>query len=155
MGFEPTKHIASDLKSLPFDRSGTLPSIHDGIWTRNLQIRSLTRYPIALHGLWRDRIKVIQTKRRYCLMNSLSRITYGNQSISSSRVRTYDLSVNSRALCQLSYRGWYSMRGLNPRPWAHKTHALTNWANGTNVSNVGLEPTTTRLKVLRSTNWAN
>ena len=24
-GFEPSKHIASDLESLPFDRSGTLP----------------------------------------------------------------------------------------------------------------------------------
>ena len=26
MGFEPTKHNASDLESLPFDRSGTLPN---------------------------------------------------------------------------------------------------------------------------------
>ena len=25
VGFEPTKHIARDLESLPFDRSGTLP----------------------------------------------------------------------------------------------------------------------------------
>ena len=25
VGFEPTKHFARDLKSLPFDRSGTLP----------------------------------------------------------------------------------------------------------------------------------
>tara|TARA_A200000113_G_C8625719_1_gene277363 strand:+ start:210 stop:410 length:201 start_codon:yes stop_codon:yes gene_type:complete len=27
VGFEPTKHIARDLESLPFDRSGTLPLI--------------------------------------------------------------------------------------------------------------------------------
>ena len=25
VGFEPTKHIARDLESRPFDRSGTLP----------------------------------------------------------------------------------------------------------------------------------
>ena len=25
VGFEPTKHIARELKSRPFDRSGTLP----------------------------------------------------------------------------------------------------------------------------------
>ena len=49
-GFEPTKHIALDLESNPFDRSGILPGIHDGIRTRNLQIRSLTRYPVAPHG---------------------------------------------------------------------------------------------------------
>ena len=42
--------------------------------------------------------------------------------------RTSDLPVNSRALCQLSYEGM--------------------------VPAVGLEPTTTRLKVLRSTDWA-
>ena len=28
MGFEPTKHIALDLKSSPFDRSGILPVIY-------------------------------------------------------------------------------------------------------------------------------
>ena len=50
---------------------------------------------------------------------------------------------------------WCSMWGSNPRPLAHKTSALTNWANGTLVSHEGLEPPTTRLKVLRSTNWAN
>ena len=27
VGFEPTKHFASDLKSDPFDRSGTLPKL--------------------------------------------------------------------------------------------------------------------------------
>ena len=27
VGFEPTKHNARDLESLPFDRSGTLPLI--------------------------------------------------------------------------------------------------------------------------------
>ena len=28
VGFEPTKHNAGDLKSPPFDRSGTLPNIN-------------------------------------------------------------------------------------------------------------------------------
>ena len=62
VGFEPTKHNASELESDPFDRSGIctyliykikmiFKFIHDGIRTRNLQIRSLTRYPIAPHGL--------------------------------------------------------------------------------------------------------
>ena len=63
MGFEPTKHNASDLESLPFDRSGTLP---------------------------------VYSYERYFFF----RITYGNHSLPT----------------------------------------------------VGLEPTTTRLKVLRSTN---
>ena len=57
-GFEPAKRDAQDLKSRPFDQTWVrclLPSIkkdfiHDGIRTRNLQIRSLTRYPIAPHG---------------------------------------------------------------------------------------------------------
>ena len=31
VGFEPTKHIARDLESLPFDRSGTLPNYTKGI----------------------------------------------------------------------------------------------------------------------------
>ena len=66
VGFEPTKHIARDLESLPFDRSGTLPLIVKivyqrlfisdkitlcGTRTHNLQIRSLTRYPVAPIGL--------------------------------------------------------------------------------------------------------
>ena len=65
-GFEPAKLDAQDLKSCPVDRLGTLSKcslkgrlfcflkehfIHDGNRTRNLQIRSLTRYPIAPHGL--------------------------------------------------------------------------------------------------------
>ena len=50
MGVEPTKHDACDLKSHPFDRSGMLPGIHDGIRTRNLQISSLTRSPVAPPG---------------------------------------------------------------------------------------------------------
>ena len=54
---------------------------------------------------------------------------------SSSWVRTSDLSVNSRALCQLSYRGF-------------RANALSSIMK---MSAVGLEPTTTRLKVLRST----
>ena len=50
-GFEPSKRDASDLKSLPFDQTRErYQCIHDGDRTRNLQIRSLTRYPIALHG---------------------------------------------------------------------------------------------------------
>jgi hypothetical protein len=28
MGFEPMKHYASDLESLPFDRSGNLPYLY-------------------------------------------------------------------------------------------------------------------------------
>ena len=48
MGFEPTKHDALDLKSSPVDQAWVrYQYIHDGIRTRNLQIRSLTRYPIA------------------------------------------------------------------------------------------------------------
>ena len=54
---------------------------------------------------------------------------------SSSWVRTSDLSVNSRALCQLSYRGF-------------RAKALSSIKK---MPAVGLEPTTTRLKVLRST----
>ena len=57
VGFEPTKHNALELESNPFDRSGIRTHkiikniiIHDGIRTRNLEIRSLTRYPIAPHG---------------------------------------------------------------------------------------------------------
>ena len=56
VGFEPTKHIARDLESLPFDRSGTLPINPKDLFTlcgtrtHNLQIRSLTRYPVAPIG---------------------------------------------------------------------------------------------------------
>ena len=52
-GFEPSKHIASDLESLPFDqtRETWLKNIRDGIRTHNPQIRSLVRYPVAPHGL--------------------------------------------------------------------------------------------------------
>ena len=55
-GIRTREANASDLESDPFDHSGTciikknIIFIHDGIRTRNLQIRSLTRYPIALHG---------------------------------------------------------------------------------------------------------
>jgi hypothetical protein len=35
VGFEPTKHIASDLKSDPFDRSGILPKYPQ--WDSNPQ----------------------------------------------------------------------------------------------------------------------
>ena len=58
-GFEPAKHDAQDLKSRPVDQTRERcliafyikkDFIHDGIWTRNPQIRSLVRYPIALHG---------------------------------------------------------------------------------------------------------
>ena len=51
VGFEPTKHDALDLKSSPVDQAWVrYHCIHDGIRTRNLQIRSLTRYPVAPHG---------------------------------------------------------------------------------------------------------
>ena len=51
VGFEPTKHNAHDLKSGPVDQAWVrYQYIHDGIRTRNLQIRSLTRYPVAPHG---------------------------------------------------------------------------------------------------------
>ena len=51
VGFDPTKRIANDLESLPFDQTrAPYLCIHDGIRTRNLQIRSLTRYPVAPHG---------------------------------------------------------------------------------------------------------
>ena len=51
VGFEPTKHDALDLKSSPVDQAWVrYQYIHDGIRTRNLQIRSLTRYPVAPHG---------------------------------------------------------------------------------------------------------
>ena len=51
VGFEPTKHDALDLKSSPVDQTWVrYQYIHDGIRTRNLQIRSLTRYPVAPHG---------------------------------------------------------------------------------------------------------
>ena len=58
VGFEPTKHDALDLKSSPVDQAWVrYQYIHDGIRTRNLQIRSLTRYPIAPHGpMTRDTI---------------------------------------------------------------------------------------------------
>ena len=61
VGFEPTKHDARELESLPFDRSGTLPiyqrsiifgnSTLCGTRTHNPQIRSLMRYPVAPIGL--------------------------------------------------------------------------------------------------------
>ena len=48
--FELTKQNAQDLKSCPFDRSGTLAFysivIHVGTRTPNLKVRSLTRYPL-------------------------------------------------------------------------------------------------------------
>jgi hypothetical protein len=47
--FELTKQIAQDLKSCPFDRSGTLANVHMGTRTPSLKVRSLTRYPIALY----------------------------------------------------------------------------------------------------------
>ena len=64
-GFEPAKRDAQDLKSYPIDQTrgrylnASLKEgfillkkdyIHDGIRTRNLQIRSLPRYPVAPHG---------------------------------------------------------------------------------------------------------
>ena len=42
---------AVDLKSTPFDRSGTLACTPPGTRTQNLSIRSRTRYPIAPVGL--------------------------------------------------------------------------------------------------------
>ena len=70
VGFEPTKHNALELESNPFDRSGIRThkfikkniSIHDGIRTRNLEIRSLTRYPIAPHR----QILVEENRRTEC-----------------------------------------------------------------------------------------
>ena len=54
VGFEPTKRDALDLKSSPVDQAWVrYQCIHDGIRTRNLQIRSLTRYPVAPHGQYR------------------------------------------------------------------------------------------------------
>ena len=52
VGFEPTKHDAIELESIPFDQLGNLclNYIHDGIRTRNPQIRSLVRYPVTPHG---------------------------------------------------------------------------------------------------------
>ena len=48
--FELTKQIAQDLKSCPFDRSGTLAFdsivVHMGTRTPSLKVRSLTRYPL-------------------------------------------------------------------------------------------------------------
>ena len=45
VGFEPTKHIAVDLKSTPFDRSGTcpdnLPTINGG-WIRTIDLRVMS-----------------------------------------------------------------------------------------------------------------
>ena len=62
-GFEPAKHYAPELESGPFDRSGTLswatnmcphppppPQTPGETRTRNLWIRSPTRYPIAPRG---------------------------------------------------------------------------------------------------------
>ena len=51
VGFEPTKHDAIELESIPFDHSGICAkNIHDGTRTRNPQFRRLVRYPIAPHG---------------------------------------------------------------------------------------------------------
>ena len=55
-GIRTHEAYASDLESLPFDRSGTLPLTIKvftlcGTRTHNLQIRSLTRYPVAPIGL--------------------------------------------------------------------------------------------------------
>ena len=64
MGFEPTKHNASDLESLPFDRSGTLPILlrkilflPDNLWlstvayrgtrTHDHKIKSLALYQLS------------------------------------------------------------------------------------------------------------
>ena len=50
-GFEPAKLTHKILSLAPLTRLGNAVfGIHDGIRTRNLQIRSLTRYPVAPHG---------------------------------------------------------------------------------------------------------
>ena len=69
-GFEPSKRDASDLKSLPFDQTRErYQCIHDGDRTRNLQIRSLTRYPVAPHGLVHG-VGFEPTKHKACDLES-------------------------------------------------------------------------------------
>ena len=61
--FELTKQIAQDLKSCPFDRSGTLAvysiAIHVGTRTPNLKVRSLTRYPLRHTDIFEYIIKYV------------------------------------------------------------------------------------------------
>ena len=47
VGFEPTKHLAPDLKSGPFDRSGTHADVHCGTWTHDHKIKSLALYQLS------------------------------------------------------------------------------------------------------------
>ncbi len=76
------------------------------------------------------------------------------------RARTCDLPVNSRVLCQLSYGGFMShlyWNGISIQTIGKDTNdedrLIAELLKATtHLPAVGLEPTTTRLRVLRSTN---
>ena len=62
--------------------------------------------------------------------------------------RTPDHNLKRVALYRLSYCGIWSRRDLNPRPPAHKTGALTNWATRS-MHRVGFEPTHPKIRHLK------
>jgi hypothetical protein len=73
--FELTKQIAQDLKSCPFDRSGTLAFdyivVHMGTRTPNLKVRSLTRYPLR----YTDRFILNKYKYNYNFSLKIKKIS--------------------------------------------------------------------------------
>ena len=71
---------------------------------------------------WCDRTMLVGTVRS--MVNAPEGKAGGKNKSASTWARTRDLSVNSRALCQLSHGGLiikirWSRWGSNPRPWAY------------------------------------
>ena len=123
-------------------------NIPGGTWTPNLLIRSQTPYPIGPQGhAWGIWPNCYQFKIKYTILKYKTDATTWD--------RTKDLSVNSRPLCQRSSGGeWMNPEGFEPPTFGSgiRRAAVAPWAP--DLPTVGLEPTTTRLRVLRSTNWA-
>ena len=120
-GLERSKCIANYLKSSIIILGNATKCIHDGIRTRNLQIRSLTRYPVAPHGqvygVWFEHTKL----SHQCLItgsfdhldthtrgNINSLVTWGNYSSPPAGFEpaTYRLTAERSANWAIEERGF-------------------------------------------------
>jgi hypothetical protein len=128
VGFEPTttrlKAVRSD--QLSYQDKGTSCKI----WTYDHRFKRPALYHWAKEAIV-SRVGLEPTTTRLKAVRSTN---WATVTISHTGTRTRVGWVKASYPNHLDYMGWCSIRGLNPWPLAHKTSALTNWANRTGDS---------------------
>ena len=154
-GFEPPKSLTTDLQSVPFGRSGTLPKIlsfgaGDWNWTRNLLITNQLLCQLSYASAPAEKINVVPRggieppTRGFSVPCSTYWATEASQFFMKMLVKITSIFI------------WRPEGGSNPWPPAWQAGVLTNCTTGPYIfkGNMvglhGLEPRTNRLWADRS-----